>query len=637
MLQAIRDRAMGWLGWIIMGLIIITFALFGLSSYLHDKGRAYAAKVNDVEITPRELQLAYQEQLAQLQQMLGDAYNPALIDEKLVKKRALDTLIERTLLRQAAQEAGMVISDQYLAAAIQSNPRFQEGGSFSKERYQRLLYQQGRRPAGYEEQMRRLLQAQQLVDGVTQTAFVTPRELEEAYRLQEQKRDFAYLLVPAKPLEKGIKVTDDEIKAYYDEHTDEFMVPEKVRLSYLRLTGDQLASGIEVDEEALRAYYEEKKESLARKEQRRARHILIQVPADADDATVGKARKEAEDLLQQIRKGADFAKLAKEHSDDPGSASRGGDLGFFARGAMVPEFDKAVFALEKGGIAGPVRTQFGFHIIQLTDIRAGGMPSLDEVRKELTAELQKREVDDLFYEQLEKLTDTSYENPGSLDAAADALGLKIQTSDWVSEKGGPGIGQYPALMAAVFSEDVLEGGNNSEPIEVGPNDVIVARVEEREPAHPAPLAEVKDRIAAMLKQQKARQQARATGESLLEKLRSGTPLKDLKAANDDYPLVEAANAARSASEYDREVLARVFKLPRPKDGAPVDAGFVLASGDYALVQLSGVHDGDPGKMSEEQRTGLRKGYESMRSQLMAAVLIEDLRRRAVIEIPEEQE
>ncbi len=636
MLQAMRDKVMGVLGWIVIGLIIITFALFGLGSYIQDKSQVFAAKVNGVEITPRELQMAYQQQRAQMEQMLGDAYDPALLNDKLLRRRALDALIDRQLVFQASQDADMAVSDQLLAAHIQSAPVFQEGGSFSEERYQRVLYQQGQSPASFEYDTRRGLQMEQLLNGLSRSAFVTSSEVDQAYRLQEQTRDFSYWIVAAQPFEATVEITEQQIDDYYQQHAEEFVVPERLRVAYLRLSGEALADAVEVDESELQAEYQARKDALKTQEQRRASHILIQVPADADQETLDAARNKAQELLDQIRAGADFAELAEKNSDDPGSAAQGGDLGFFAKGVMVPEFDASAFALQPGEVSDLVQTQFGIHIIKLMEVRAGEVPAFDAVRDEMLAELRQRGIDDLFYEKLEQLTDLSYEHPDSLDTAADALGLEIQHSDWLSASGGEGIGAYPKLMAVVFSEDVLEAGHNSEPVEVGANDVIVARVEAREAAQQLPLDEVRDQISAVLRKQLAAEQAQTRGEELLEKLAQGASAEEIE-AQDHLTAGQAEAVKRSASDLNAEVVREAFKLARPQPGASVDTGFALSDGGYAVVRLTGVSDGDPATLADDVRAQLASGYENMRRALTLSTLVEDLRERAEIVIPQEQE
>ncbi|TCK17798.1 peptidyl-prolyl cis-trans isomerase D [Thiogranum longum] len=637
MLQAFRERVMGWLGWVIIGLVIMTFALFGLGSYLQDKSQVYAAKVNDTEISPRELQQAYQQQRARMQEMMGDAYNPALIDDALLRKQALDGLINRELLLQAARDNGLTISDALLAAQIHAIPAFQEDGEFSEKRYRDLVTRRGQTVSQVEYATRNSLLTEQLLSGVGGTVFVTAGELDRAYRLQNQKRDFAYLIVSAKPFESTVKINEEQIKTYYEKHIDDFIVPERVKLSYLRLNSDGLGDSLEVNEADLEAYYEARKVSLKTKEQRRASHILISVAADADEETVAKARAEADAIRARLAAGADFAELAKENSDDPGSAKQGGDLGFFNTGDMVPEFDKTVFAMEKGDVSEPIRTQFGFHIIKLTDVKGGEIPPLAEIRDDLVREMQQEKIDEIFYEQVEQLTNLSYENPDSLDAAAEALGLEVQSSDWLDAKGGPGIGQYPKVVAAAFSDDVLEGGNNSEPVEVGPNDVIVVRVEERQSEHQAPLEDVRDEVIAGLKQELAAEAARSRGESLMTRLEEGGATLEELNNQDYYAYRKAEGVTRATGGFNPEVMHKAFTLARPQEGKPVDYSFALSNGDFALIRLTAVTDGDPSELKPEQRTQMARGYENMYRSLELDTLIRDLRARADIVIPQDSE
>ena len=471
MLQAIRERVLGWLGWIVIGLIIVTFAAFGLGSYLRDKSHVYAAKVNDQEISQRQLQLAYQQQRTRLEQRLGDAFDPAKIDDALLRKQALDTLVRDQLMYQAARHDGFAISDQYLGAYLRAVPALQEDGKFSSERYQRLLYAQGISQPVFEADVRQELEIKQWVQAFSGTAFVTPSEIKAAYDLYKQKRSFSYVTLPIGPALAEAAVSDDELRQYYDAHTKDFEAPERVRLSYVRLSRADIAKEMTVDEDALKALYEEKKDSLVKQEQRRAHHILIQLAPDASADAVAKARAKADEVLKKLHAGESFESLAKTYSDDPGSSAKGGDLGFFGRGVMVPAFDEAVFGMQVGQVSEPVRSQFGFHIIRLDEVKGSENQSLDEARPALEAELKNREAGDAYYDRLDRLTNLSFENSQSLDPAAKDLGLTIEDSDWLTAQGGPGVGQYRNLMDAVFSDDVLESGNNSEPVEVGQDDV----------------------------------------------------------------------------------------------------------------------------------------------------------------------
>jgi peptidyl-prolyl cis-trans isomerase D len=293
--------------------------------------------------------------------------------------------------------------------------------------------------------------------------------------------------------------------------------------------------------------------------------------------------------------------------------------------------------MEVGDISEPVHTQFGFHIIKLTEVRGTETPSLDEVREELIAELKQRGVSDLFYEQFEQLSDVSYENPDSLDAAADALGLEVQTSDWLTATGGAGIGEYPKVVAIAFSEDVLEAGNNSEPIEVGDNDAIVVRVSQRQVAQPTPLDTVREQIVEELRQQQAVEQAGARGEELMQQLKQGALMEDLD--DPDYITSHKAEGVTraTAADHNPEVVRAVFKLSRPQGDESIDKGFKLDNGDYAVVHLTGVSDADPASMQEAARSQLERELENMRRSVVVSTMTADLRARANIVIPEESE
>ena len=636
MLQAMRDKATGILGWIVIGLIIVTFALFGLGSYLQDKARAYTAKVNDVEISSGEFQNAYQRQRSALEAQMGDSFDPANFDEKMLRKQTLDALIQRQLILQQAASSGMVVSDQYLGKFIHSIPELQEEGVFSSDLYHRLLAQQGTNPGQFETDTRNRLLSAQLIQGVSDTAFITQREIKDAYKLQQQKRDFDYLTVSHMALFDEAEVSNEEAEKYFNENPDKYEDPEKVKLASLTLRKSDLAEELEIDPADLQTYYEEKKQGLVKQEQRRARHILIQHDAAADEDDIEEARSTAADLLSKINNGDEFSGLAKEHSEDLGSAEQGGDLGFFARGAMVPEFDEVVFAMQPGDTSEIVHSQYGFHIIKLEEIEASKIPTFDEAKADLEKELKLSAAEDIFYTQFEQLTDLAFENPDSLQAAADELGLTIEQSDWVWKDNPDGLGRFPKLIAAAYSEDVLDAGNNSEPIEVSPDEVIVVRVTERKAAELKKIDDVMDSIQANLKLKKASELAQEQGESLLKKIQAGTELKEVEKEG-FYSFSEAKGVTRISRDHNPFLLKNVFQLRATDDELPITEGFHLASGDYVIVKMKAVQEAEVDKLAKEESLQLRRGLENMYKSATLATIVEDLRDHAVIEIPEDSE
>lgn len=631
MLQAIHDRVTGWIAWIVIGLIIVVFALWGIDSYLKNEAKVFAAVVNGVEISPTEYRSAKQQQVQRMRAMLGEQFDPDLANTQEFKAAVLNRLVEEELLVQAATEAGLAISDAYLAARIQSIAEFQgEDGKFSQERYQRLLSQQGLAPQMFERQVRRSLLINQFVGSLTDSAVVVAQEVEQGLRLQGQQRKLQYVRIPVARFVDQAVVAPAAVDAYYEANKARFTEPEQVRLQYLELSLDDIGVDTQATDAEIEALYAEEQAKLTVDEQRRARHILIKLDEQADEAAVAAARTQAEDLVKRLRAGEDFAKLAKEHSADPGSAAQGGDLGLFGKGMMVPEFEAAAFALNKGEISEPVRSPFGFHIIQVTEIQAAKTPPLAEVRERLAGEVKRRHAEQVFAERSETLGTLSFEHPDTLSVAAEQLGLKVQESEWLPASGGPGIGSHPQVMEAALAEDVLGGGNNSQVIELGPNHVVVLRVLEHKPARQMELDKVRADIETELRQEAARKAAREQGEALLKRLHDGAAL-DAIAGELKLDVQNAGFVGRGDSKHDRQILAEAFKVPRAEAGKPAHAGAGLANGDYVLLRIEAVRDGDLSGVDEAQRTEFRRNLNQLYGALESAALLEYLKSKADIQ------
>lgn len=630
MLQAIHDRVTGWIAWVVVGLIIVVFALWGIDSYLKSEAKVYAAMVNDVEISIPEYRAAKQQQIQRMRAMLGKQFDAGLTNTPEFKSAVLNRLIEEELLVQAATDAGLAVSDAYLAARIHAIPEFQgEDGKFSQDRYQRLLAQQGLSPQQFERQVRRSLLINQFVGSLSDSAIVVPQEVEQGLRLQGQERKLKYLRIPmARYLEKA-EVKPEEISAFYEANKARFVEPEQVRLQYLELSLDSIAAGLQASDDEIEALYASEKAKLTVDEQRHARHILIKLDEGADEAAVAPAKKKAEDLVKRLRAGEDFAKLAKEYSDDPGSAAEGGDLGLFGKGMMVPEFEAATFALKKDEISDPVRSPFGFHIIQVTEIQPAKTPELAEVREQLAEEVKRKQAEQIFAERSETLGTLSFEHPDTLTVAAEQLGLKVQESGWLPATGGAGIGSHPQVMEAALSDDVLNGGNNSQAIEIGPDHVVVVRVLEHKPAKQLELDKVRDAIANNLRQEAARKAAREQGESLAVKLDKGESMSSI-AGELQLEVQDVGFVGRNDSKTDREILTVAFRIPRAESGKVTTAGASLSSGDYVLLQVDAVRDGDLSKLGEAQRDEFKRNLNQLYGTLESAALLEQLKSKADI-------
>lgn len=630
MLQAIHDRVTGWIAWLVVGLIAVVFALWGIESYLASEAKVYAARVNGVEISVAKYRFAKQQQTMRMRKMLGDQYDANLTNTAEFKAAVLNRLIEEELLVQAATAADMAISDAFLNARIKSTPEFQRDGEFSQELYQRLLAQQRLTPQQFEEDFRRALLVNQLIAGVSSSSAVVPAAVEQGLRLQGQERDVRYLRIPSTRYRDLVKIGPDEVAAYYEANKSRFLEPERVRLQYLELSLDVIAADLTATDAEIEQLYASEKERLIADEQRRARHILIQLDESADENAVAAAQRQAEDLVKRLRTGEDFAALAKEFSDDPGSAAEGGDLGLFGKGMMVPEFEDAAFALANGEISGPVRSPFGFHIIQVTEIQAAQVPSLDELRPQLAIQAARNKAEHLFLERSEMLGALAFEHPDTLTIAAEQLGLTVQESDWLPATGGEGIGAYPQVMEAALADDVLNDGNNSAVIEVEPNHVFVVRVLEHKAAEQVPLDAVRGPIEQALRQQAAADAAREQGAALLERLKAGATLKEI-AGELALELQDAGFITRNDSKHSREIVAEAFSVPRVADGETAPAGAALPNGDYVLLQVDSIRDGEPSGIATEDRETFRRNLNQLYGSLETTALLEQLKSTAEID------
>jgi peptidyl-prolyl cis-trans isomerase D len=482
--------------------------------------------------------------------------------------------------------------------------------------------------AQFEQQLRRLLVTDQLLEGVRGSAFVTQAELQDSLRLTEQSRDVGYFVLRAADFAAGLAPGEDELRAYFEQHRDEFLSPEQVQIEYLELDAAQLAASVTPDEAAIRGYFEQHQDEFVQRPQRRARHILFAVDASAEGERLAQAKAKA--ALERLRAGEDFAALAKELSDDPGSAAQGGDLGWFERGVMVKPFEDAAFSLPTGQVSEPVRSPFGLHLVEVTDLREDVKPTLEAVRDRVLQVVQRTEAERLYYDQVERLSDLTYENAGSLEPAAQALGLKSQVTDWFGREGGLGILASPKVVAAAFGEEVRAEGRNSEPIELGPEHTVVLRVRGYREARPRTLDEVRDEVQATLVAEQAAAAAQARAAELVQRARDGAALDELaKQAGVSYERVPALT--RRAPGVPPGLAEAVFGLPRVAAGSPAVAAVPLEAGDVAVAGLFGVTDGSGGAEGP-QAEALRTVLATQQGMIELARFQEALRARADLEV-----
>ena len=581
MLQNIRDNSQGWIAKTIIGVIVALMALTGVDAIFQvSSNRQDAVEVNGQVISQAELAQAVEMQRRQLMQRLGKDFDASLLDDKMLREAALKALIERKLLLQGAEKAGFALSQTELDKVIVQIPAFQVQGKFNADMFDQRIRQEGYTRLQFRQQLEKDIVSSQLQAGVAGSGFVTDDEIEAFARLEKQTRDFATLTLKAEP--KAVKLSDEQVQAYYKEHSSQFMSSEQVVLEYIELNKAAFFDQVEVKDEDLQAAYQKEIANLA--EQRQAAHILLEVTDKLSDS---QAKAQIEAIAQRLDKGEDFAALAKELSNDPGSAGKGGDLGYAAPGVYDPVFEEALYALKQGEVSAPARTQFGWHLIKLLGVQAPEVPSLASLKDKLVTDLKAQQVEQRFVEVSKELEDSAFE-ASDLAQPAQEQGLQVKISAAFGREGGAGLTANRQVIQAAFSQEVLEDGANSGAIELDPDTVVILRVKE----HLKPALLPFEQVAASIRQQLTVEQAsaavKAKGEALLASLREGkTPVKQAQAGQ-TWQVVEAAT--RNQDGVDPVVLQQVFRMPKPSAAdKPNFVGVSQAGGDYVVVRLNGVN------------------------------------------------
>ncbi|MFK3680765.1 MULTISPECIES: SurA N-terminal domain-containing protein [Pseudomonas] len=593
MLQNIRDNSQGWIAKSIIGLIVVLMALTGFEAIFQAASHSQdAAKVNGQTISQNELSQAVDMQRRQLIQQLGKDFDPALLDEKMLREAALKGLIDRKLLLQGAEDAKFAFSEAALDQVILQTPEFQVDGKFDANRFDQVIRQMGYGRMQFRDMLAEEMLIGQLRTGLAGSSFVTDKQVDAFARLEKQTRDFASLTFKANPA--SVNVSDDEVKAHYEQHAKEFMTPDQVVIDYIELKKSAFFDQVKVNEDELKALYEKEIANLS--EQRHAAHILIDVN---DKVSEAQAKARIEEIQQRLAKGEDFAKLAKEFSQDPGSATTGGDLGFAGPGVYDPAFEDALYKLSKDQVSEPVRTEYGYHLIKLLGVEAPEVPSFASLKDKLTRELKTQQVEQRFVEVTKELEDAAFEASDLAQPAQD-LGLKVQTSAPFGREGGEGITANRAVVQAAFSEEVIDEGSNSNAIELDPETVIVLRAKEHRKPEQLPLEAVAKNIREHLAKEKATAELKAKADKLIAGLRDGSIAAGTAHEGQSWKVQEAVT--RGQDGIDPLELQAVFRLAKPaaKD-KPEYGSVVLADGSLVVVQLKGVNEGAAATDEEKQQ------------------------------------
>ncbi len=521
MLEAIRERAQGWIAKLILALITIPFALWGIDSYFKGDGRAPAvASVGKDEIGQHEFFKALQTQRDALQERTHAKVD---IENKDFRKQVLDQIVDGRLMSYVGSSNGLIVPAGELEAMIQSAPIFQENGAYSEERFQSWLGKQGLTKQDLARMVQQDSMAQQVQLGYGQGAIMPAASVAQVASLLVQQREVNEAVFKSNAYANSIAIDDKAVEAYYNAHKQDYAIPEQVRVQYLVLSADSIRSGIEISDQAAQQFYDANKAKFSEPEQRHASHILIKADSTMSAADKAAAKTKAEKLLQELQANpGKFAELAKQNSADPGSAAQGGDLGSFTRDTMVKPFADAVFGMKVGELRGPVETEYGYHIIRLDGITPGKSASFASVKPGIVMQLAHQEAERKFAEAAEKFSNMVYEQSDSLDPAAKQFHLNVQESGWISrDHASPAFLAKSDLMDAMLSQDSLEKHQNTEAVEVAPNTLVSVHVLEHKPSGTRPLTEVATEIRAQLTMQAAHAKAVAAGQQALKLAQSG--------------------------------------------------------------------------------------------------------------------
>ncbi|MCP1727079.1 peptidyl-prolyl cis-trans isomerase D [Natronospira proteinivora] len=629
MLQSIRDNITGWIAWVVVILLSIPFALFGINSYFEGRFSDAVAQVEGEEIGNRDFQNRYQNQYQQVQQMFGEQFDPDMIDESQLRRQVLDQMIQEELLIHRAEDQRLRVSEQEVVQQIRSVEAFHEGGQFSMERYRALLRAQNMSPSELERNIERDLLGQRIQNALVNSSFVTGHEVERMAALENQRREFEELRVSLETFRDQVAVSEEEVADYYQANQDRFMTPEAVDLDYVKLSLEDVRDRMEISEDEVRAAWEQSQEEYMEDERRLSRHILLSVGEDEEAV-----REEIEALRERIRDGESFEELASEYSEDSVSADDGGSLGWVYQDDMVESVDEAIFELETGEVSEPIRSEFGYHLVRVDEIDTPEPLPYEEVRDEIRADLQEQEAERYYFELREEMGEAAYANPDELNVLADLLDLEIRTVEGVTRDEGQGIAENPQVRQEAFSDMVLGDRMNSDPIELDEDTLVVIRVGVHHEPEQRPLEDVADEVRSLLRDEKARNEVRSLAESLKEELDADADLQTLL-DRDDTPTdalrySERQWVSRNHEGLDSQLGQRLFRMALPDNG-PRHEMIERGDGDWSLIALHSV-DTDSVELAEDERRSRADDARSQLSNLEFMTYVQELRRVSDVEV-----
>ncbi|MDA1245176.1 MAG: SurA N-terminal domain-containing protein [Proteobacteria bacterium] len=624
MLQDIRDNSQGVIAKVIIGLIVAIFVLFGAESIIGGLTRAPGvAEVNGEEISDFQLQQGIQELINSIG---GSAEG---IEQLLLEQIAINQIVEETLLRQSAQAAALSISSERIDRAIIENPNFQVGGRFDPEFAVRTMNSQGFTVTSYREALSRQMLLSQVVNAYSSSGFATQSELETLAALSAQSRDFRYITIPPGTRTLGTPITDEQITTYYNANQARFVRPESVTVDYVVLDKVNIAADIVLEEGAVLAQYELERSTFEGSAEKRASHILFET---GSSLTVDQAREAATAAVARLNTGESFEALALELSSDQVSAEEGGDIGFSDGSAFPSEIEEALEEIEVGDIVGPVETEFGIHIVKLTEDNSAVFQSYEEVSGRIERDLKAAQVEQLYASALSDLSNLAFES-SDLQRLSDELNLTILTSGDFDRAGGGGFFSEPRVIEAAFSDEVMLDGNNSDVIEIGEERAVVLRVNTTTPEGILPLEDVEPEIAVALRAQMERDAVAALGDEFATILDTGDDVEEFLTENELQWRTET-QVKRNQSTVNREIIEAVFALPVPTDSDVTRSQLTLGNGTFVLAELISVTEGNFESLAEAEKSSMRESVIGDLGSSELRAFVANLRETGDIFIPE---
>ena len=622
MLDKLRTHVKGWLGIVILVMIAVPFALFGLQNYTNGGSEAALAEVGSYKIYQSDVNRAYQQRVEELKEQYGEKYSADQFDESTLRNEALNRLVQEQLVMHTVAEDGYIVSNKAVLEVISSLNAFKKEGRFDKDTYDQLLRERGLTTHDFVGKVKAGLERDQFINTIIQTTMVDDSEVDDFYRLNNQTRDIRYATISIDSFLSQVKVTDEELNANYTQNEHLYTIPEQASIDYIELSLSDLQSNMDVTDDELLSFYQEEMQVFTIRGRRRASHILLEAADGSPEAEAEVQRKIAEDVLSRIKKGEDFASLAKEFSDDLGSGKKGGDLGLLTEGTMGGVFEKTLMSLNEGEVSEVIHTNYGFQIIKLTEKKPDEIKSFDSVKAEVEALYKNKIASEKFFQLAERLAELSFENPGSLMPIVDELALVVKHQATFNESEGEGLASSDKVRHMTFSEDV-RAGNNSDVIELESDHLVVLRINEYQAASVKPLEQVRTIVETSVKMNKAGRLIQDEAVKLLEKVKLAQSIDDISNV-EGINITDIGPVSRHEQTAPAELLRATFSMAHPVGNKRVYKLSTLNNGDVAIVELNKIVDGDKADIKEASRDSFKRFLTQLTGEVTLAASLANL-------------